>query len=94
MPAEENKEDSHEEDQDQTPCTIAPIPRLASEDFDYSDYLKAEKIGLNKYLCRHKKDESKSITAEVEFDEEEKEVYWTGLPRAAKFNMKDFDYEE
>ena len=43
---------------------------------------------------RHKRDETKSITAVAEFDEEEKEVYWTGLPRAAEFNMKDFDYEE
>ena len=94
MPAEEDKEEEQEDNQDQTPCTIAPIPRLASEDFDYSDYMKAEKIGENKYLCRHRVNESKSITAEVEFDEEEKEVYWTGLPRAAKFNMKDFDYEE
>ena len=43
---------------------------------------------------RHKRDETKSLTAVVEYDEEEKEVYWTGLPRAAKFNMKDFDFEE
>ena len=43
---------------------------------------------------RHRGDESKSITAVAEFDEDEKEVYWTELPRAAKFNMKDFDFEE
>ena len=90
----EEDKDEHEHDQNTSPDVIAPIPRLASEDFDYSDYQKAEKIGDNKFLLRHRGDETKSITAVVEFDEEEKEAYWTGLPRAAKFNMKDFEFYE
>lgn len=59
------------------------MDRDSSNVIDYTNFRDIEKIEENKYVIKHNNDEERNITVTVEIDEDDKKVYYDGLPRAA-----------
>ena len=85
---------SEAEVEDRDPDTIRPPPIVeeAKGNFDYTAFVDIEEINPTKFKMKHKDDHTQDVEISIEIEEEDEQVHWTGLTRAAEMFLEDFDF--